>query len=259
MSQNQNMSNHHFQKSTSHITIAQQGAHLLSWQVDGREQLYMSPLAILDGTTPIRGGVPVCFPQFNMRGDLPKHGFARTLPWTLVADAPHPCFELCSGHATRQMWPFDFVMRLSFELSGNSLRMVWSVRNTGTASLSFTGALHTYLRVDALQATLLHGLQDQPLTFSSEFDRVFTAPTSGSPLLLTDGKRTMRITQSESLAHTVVWNPHAELCLQIADLPDDGYEHYLCVEAAQVLTPITVSAGDTWMGWQQLHVLTSAL
>jgi glucose-6-phosphate 1-epimerase len=248
---------HHFQRGASQITIAQQGAHLLSWRVNGREQLYMSPLAVLDGTTPIRGGVPVCFPQFNMRGDLPKHGFARTSPWTLVDDASHPCFELCSSAATRQIWPFDFVMRLSFELADDSLRMVWSVRNTGTESLSFTGALHTYLHVDSLESTVLRGLQDPPLTFTSEFDRVFTAPASGSPLLLDDDKRTIQITQSGSLAHTVVWNPHAELCRQITDLPDDGYQHYVCVEAAQVLSPITVSAGDTWTGWQQLSVLTS--
>ena len=135
---------HHFQQRTSDITIAQQGAHLLSWRVNGVEQLYLSPLAATDGITPIRGGVPVCFPQFNMRGDLPKHGFARTLPWTLVASDPHPCFELCSSATTRVLWPFYFVMRLTFEMLGNGLRLVWSVRNTGLDALTFTGALHTY-------------------------------------------------------------------------------------------------------------------
>jgi glucose-6-phosphate 1-epimerase len=256
---NQAIPAHHFKQGSSELTIAQQGAHLLSWRVDGVEQLYLSSLAASDGTTPIRGGVPVCFPQFNMRGDLPKHGFARTLPWTLVSTDPHPCFELCSSASTRAIWPFDFVMRLTFEISHNSLRMVWSVRNTGAAALSFTGALHTYLWVDSLDATALHGLQDPPLVFTSEFDRVYTAPPSGSAMRLEDGKRIIDITQSDSLAHTVVWNPHAALCRQIADLPDDGYQYYLCVEAAQVLSPITVSAGDTWMGWQQLSALTSKL
>jgi glucose-6-phosphate 1-epimerase len=267
---------HHFDQGKSEITVAQQGAHLLSWRVDGVEQLYLSPLASTDGITPIRGGVPVCFPQFNLRGSLPKHGFARTLPWVLVATAPHPCFELCSNANTRQLWPFDFVMRLSFELTDNSLRMVWSVGNTGVDSLSLTGALHTYLRVDAIEHAVLRGLQGQiqwdavldksltqrttvgntPLRFHSEFDRVYTAPPSNAPLRLEDGERAIHIAQSDSLAHTVVWNPHAALCRQIADLPDDGYQHYVCVEAAQVLSPITVPAGDTWTGWQALHVLT---
>jgi glucose-6-phosphate 1-epimerase len=246
---------HHFDQGKSEITVAQQGAHLLSWCVDGVEQLYLSPLASTDGTTPIRGGVPICFPQFNMRGSLPKHGFARTLPWALVATEPHPCFELCSSADTRQLWPFDFAMRLSFEMSANSLRMLWSVRNTGVDAFSFTGALHTYLRVDSLDATMLHGLQDSPLVFISEFDCVYPAPPSGSSIQLEDGKRIINITQSDSLAHTVVWNPYSELSKTIADLPDDGFKHMLCVEAAQVLTPVVVPTGDTWTGWQQLTLL----
>lgn len=66
------------------------GAHVLSWTLpDAGEQLYLSPRAALDGSAPIRGGVPICFPQFNQRAlqtpPLPKHGLARTAPWRLLA------------------------------------------------------------------------------------------------------------------------------------------------------------------------------
>ena len=46
--------------------------HGLMWQraADGVERLYLSPQTSRDGSTAIRGGVPVCFPQFNMRGPL---------------------------------------------------------------------------------------------------------------------------------------------------------------------------------------------
>ena len=42
--------------------------------------------AVFDGTQPIRGGVPVVFPQFG-RPDpsLPMHGFARSSRWTVDA------------------------------------------------------------------------------------------------------------------------------------------------------------------------------
>jgi glucose-6-phosphate 1-epimerase len=54
------------------------GAQLLSWTpAGGEDRLYLSPKAIFDGHTAIRGGVPVCFPQFAGEGPLPKHGFAR--------------------------------------------------------------------------------------------------------------------------------------------------------------------------------------
>ena len=65
--------------------VALQGAQVLSWVAGGRERLYLSPRAVLDGQAAIRGGIPLCFPQFNQRGPLPKHGFARNLAWS--ADA----------------------------------------------------------------------------------------------------------------------------------------------------------------------------
>ena len=61
--------------------VALHGAQVLSWTVAGRERLYLSPRALFDGRSAIRGGIPLCFPQFNQRGPLPKHGFARNLAW----------------------------------------------------------------------------------------------------------------------------------------------------------------------------------
>jgi hypothetical protein len=65
------------------VFVAQQGAQVLSWHAAGAERLYLSPTSACDGVTAIRGGVPVCFPQFNQRGSLPKHGFVRNMPWRL--------------------------------------------------------------------------------------------------------------------------------------------------------------------------------
>src|SRR5512139_4078798 len=66
--------------------VAKHGAQLLSWVTsDGRERLFLSEQACYDGSVAIRGGVPVCFPQFASVGDLPKHGFVRTRPWSVSA------------------------------------------------------------------------------------------------------------------------------------------------------------------------------
>jgi hypothetical protein len=54
---------------------------VLSWVTpDGRERLFLSDKAVFDGSVAIRGGIPVCWPQFAGLGELPKHGFVRTLP-----------------------------------------------------------------------------------------------------------------------------------------------------------------------------------
>ena len=54
------------------------GAHTTSWVCEGKERLWMSGLSKVDGSAPIRGGVPIAFPQFATQGPLPLHGFARS-------------------------------------------------------------------------------------------------------------------------------------------------------------------------------------
>lgn len=271
MHPNPAFSTHHFQHGTNELTIAQQGAHLLSWRVDGIEQLYLSPLAATDGSTPIRGGVPVCFPQFNTRGALAKHGFARTQAWTEIKGELHPTFELQSNDATLALWPHAFKTRLMFQEQGNTLTIHWMVENTGDVALQFTGALHTYFAVSNIASTYLYGLQkrtcwdsltdqtfsesSEVLSFSSEFDRVFDAPPH--PLKIKDANRTLSVSQSASFADTVVWNPGVVKSTQISDLAINSYQQFLCVEAAQVHKPITVEAKNVWAGWQKIEVNSS--
>jgi glucose-6-phosphate 1-epimerase len=95
-----------------------------------------------------------------------------------------------------------------------------------------------------------HSQASETLTSHGEFDRVYAA--SPKPLVLKDGARALEISQSPSWAQTVVWNPGETLCATLADMPPDGFAHMLCVEAAQVFSPITVPAHGHWQGWQSL-------
>lgn len=44
------------------VTIHLYGATVTSWKAHGQEQLFLSEKAILDGSKPIRGGIPLVFP-----------------------------------------------------------------------------------------------------------------------------------------------------------------------------------------------------
>ncbi len=263
------------------VLVALHGAQVLSWQTgDGRERLYMSPNAVMDGKAAIRGGVPVCFPQFNTRGPLPKHGFARNLAWQPVPSVPAEAGDNSQSLQLRlsntsdtqpftdTLWPHAFEALLTVRLAPHSLHMALQVRNTGTQTMPFTVALHTYLAVQGLQQSRLAGLADLPywdaLTdthptwtgdwrYSGPFDAVFPAPPA--PLVLHDEGSALEISQSPSMGQTVVWNPGPTLSQQLADIPDDGYQHMLCVEAAQIDTPVQLAAGAQWLGWQQLRAL----
>lgn len=249
------------------------GAHVVSWVSGGRERLYLSPRSAFDGRSAIRGGVPICFPQFNQRGPLPKHGFARNLPWVadmqpvLTPEAARMSLRLSASAATRQFWPQAFELTLALELRPASLQLTLDVHNCDVLPLNFTGALHTYLAVDDIAAVQLAGLDGRPewdaltdrqgravgpLRFQGGFDRVYDAASEA--LVLRDGQGRLRIEQSPGWAQTVVWNPGAELAATLPDLPADGYAHMLCVEAAQVMQAIAVPAGGTWQGWQRLSL-----
>ncbi len=263
------------------VTAALHGAQVLSWTTaDGVERLFLSPRAVFDGRTAIRGGVPVCFPQFNQRGPLPKHGFARNLPWRRAAvdedvpsDAVQLAFELDDSEATRALWPHEFHARLTATLSPGRLAIAFAVENTGEASFDFTLALHSYLRTGDTGATRLHGLggaavwdavRDQrhpaeparaaePIMFDGEFDRVYAARRA--PLRLAEPRGTLEIAQSAVFPETVVWNPGEALCAKLADMPADGWRHMVCVEAAAIDTPVRLVPGQRWSGAQTLSVL----
>jgi glucose-6-phosphate 1-epimerase len=257
------------------LRVMLHGAQVLSWVSGGQERLYLSPQSTLDGQAAMRGGVPVCFPQFNQRGPqaerLPKHGFARNLPWqadppVLTADSAQLCLHLQNNARTRAWWPQAFALQLHITLRPGALRISLNVHNPDDQPLAFTGALHTYLAVPDVTHAQLQGLGGQAewdavanthasaadtLQFEAEFDRVYAASTQA--LRLNDQ---LHIQQSASWANTVVWNPAQALCQSLTDMPKDGWRHMLCVEAAQVYEPITVPAGGRWEGWQQLTVTT---
>jgi glucose-6-phosphate 1-epimerase len=253
-------------------TVALHGAQVLSWRTaDGVERLYLSPRAHFDGRSAIRGGVPVCWPQFNLRGPLPKHGFVRNLAWrvdSMTEDAGRAVavFELHDDAATRAIWPHSFQARLVVTLSPGALRIALAIDNTGDAPWPFTAALHTYLRVDEVTAIRLEGLagagrwdsvRDERAVetaavphFGDEFDCVYMAPVE--PLRLLQSAGAIEISQSPNCTETVVWNPGPALSARIDDLPDDGWRHMLCVEAARIDEPVLLAPGAQWQGWQQL-------
>ena len=58
------------------------GAHIVSWvPANNHELLFLSQASKFRSTEPIRGGIPVVFPQFGTFGPLSLHGFARLMPW----------------------------------------------------------------------------------------------------------------------------------------------------------------------------------
>lgn len=72
------------------------------------DYLFVRPDAKLDGSKPISGGLPHCFPQFGP-GVIQQHGFARNLEWDVVETTPSSIsLKLSDNEQTMAMWPHPF-------------------------------------------------------------------------------------------------------------------------------------------------------
>ncbi len=248
------------------------GAHIVSWKsANGDERLYLSERSSFSPGKAIRGGIPLIFPQFSTHGSLPRHGFARTMAWQM--EKVHQSGEfagatlfLSDTPESRLIWPFAFRAELTFSLTRNRLDVEFSVENRGGEPFSFTAALHTYLRVEHIEATQLLGLEgrtyrdqaagstkrvehQQALNFDDEVDRIyFTAPQD---VMLREPNRSMNILNT-NFPDLVVWNPWVEKCAHLADMPADGFKRMLCVEAAVVERPVSLAPDAEWWGRQSL-------
>ena len=230
-------------------SIALLGAHVMEWTPARQKPvLFMSDKAVFAEGEPIRGGLPVCWPWFGGREDLPSHGFARLRFWDFVrgedsAEGVELVFRL---HGNGDLgWPYPFELTLNVHL-GETLAVALEMKHLGESTVEISAALHTYLRVGAIEQTRVEGLagshyldsldghqkrsQVGEVIFDREVDRVYLAD---GDVRVVDPvwHRTLDIDKSGSRA-TVVWNPWIEKSKRLADLPDDAYHDFLCIEAA---------------------------
>ena len=230
-------------------SIALLGAHVMEWTPARQKPvLFMSDKAVFAEGEPIRGGLPVCWPWFGGREDLPSHGFARLRFWDFVrgedsAEGVELVFRL---HGNGDLgWPYPFELNLNVHL-GETLAVALEMKHLGESTVEISAALHTYLRVGAIEQTRVEGLagshyldslddhrkrsQVGAVIFDREVDRVYLAD---GDVRVVDPvwHRTLDIDKSGSRA-TVVWNPWIEKSKRLADLSDDAYHDFLCIEAA---------------------------
>jgi glucose-6-phosphate 1-epimerase len=179
--------------------------------------------------------------------------------------------QLNDDAATRAIWPHAFELELSFSFSGLQLDVELAVTNTGDSAFNFSAALHTYLRVDDVRRARLGGLygvryvdslsglsqhqEMDPFSFAGEIDRIYFDAHAGraTPLSLATAMGRMAIT-SEGFDDVVVWNPGPAKAAAMADLPDDDWLRLLCVEAATIVSPVTLAPGQDWVARQGFEV-----
>jgi glucose-6-phosphate 1-epimerase len=265
------------------------GGHVTSWKNEkGEELIFLSSKAIFKPPKAIRGGIPVCFPQFGGFGALEQHGFARNRVWQVDLNPPPPPplgsngpnkpyvdLVLRPGEEELKIWPhqFELYQRIMLGFNGE-LTSIIRVRNVDTKPFTFTFALHTYLSVTDISEVRIEGLetldyldnlqdkerfteQGDAITFDSEVDRIYLGTPTKIAIIDHEKKRTF-VLKKEGLPDAVVWNPWEKKAKSMADFGDDEYKHMLCVEAAAVEKAITLKPGEEWKARQEISVVPSS-
>ena len=185
---------------------------------------------------------------------------------------PYPCIVL---GLKGEHGGTSFSLRYSVTLdSAESVSTSMMVLNTGEAELKFTGALHTYLRCDNVEAIKLQGLQGvtyednaegkggakQPqdgayLSLAGEVDRVYI--NNPAEAYIIDGARAVKVLKM-GFPDAVVWNIGEAKSAGLKDMGTGEWRQYVCYEAAAIDKPVIVPANNSWAAGQTFTRLKSA-
>ncbi len=256
------------------VTIMRHGAQVISWiPAGGEERLFLSERARFEAGVPIRGGIPVCFPQFGSRGPLPKHGFVRTVVWDVDTaraekDFATATLSISDDDISRAIWPHAFRAELTVLVTGQRLDVELGVHNPGDEPLRFTCALHSYLATKEVEESKIEGLRGlryldatrgtehketgTELMIEAETDRIYFDATK--PLLLSEHRRALGVS-AENLPDAVIWNPWEHLSAALPDMTPLGFRRMLCIEHGAIGTPVELAPGGEWWGRQSLVAL----
>lgn len=230
------------------------GAHVTHFRTHKTmDILWMSPDSNFEVGTPIRGGIPVCFPWFGMNKenpDLPQHGFGRLMYWNMEETQTLPTGEtlvrmsLSSSTETKKYWEHDFYAEVTV-IVGKTLTVSLKVENTSEKLFECGCALHSYFNLSAIENLSVYGLQNtryfnqldqneyiqetQTLEIKQAETRHYLDTETDCILHDPVFNRNIQISKTGSRV-TTVWNPWAETCANIGDLPDDAYETFVCLE-----------------------------
>jgi glucose-6-phosphate 1-epimerase len=246
-----------------------QGAHVAAWQPTSAQHpvLFMSAKSHFAAGKAIRGGVPLVFPWFADRtGGLPggAHGFARTLPWEVVAAEQRAegvalSFKLLPNQTTRDLG-FDHFLLVYEVIVGATLTLALEVENVGDSPLMFEEALHAYYSVSDVRRIEVSGLDDTDyldrahqavrkhqgvgaIRFAGETDQLHLN-TRGAVTISDPEWRRRIVIEKRGSNSTVVWNPWIEKASRLADFGDDEWPHMVCVEPANAAeNAVTVAPG----------------
>jgi glucose-6-phosphate 1-epimerase len=260
---------------TCSAKISLYGGQVLAWQpVNQQAVFWLSDDAIFEQGTPIRGGIPLCWPWFGPyqapSGEKAgNHGFARQRNWLLddvkISKESIIVSLLLSGENEHALWPYKYQLKQELVFS-HDFEQKLLITNLSSKAFEYSAALHSYFAVSSPENTHISPLAafhfDDKVTGKvqqldaldnclGEIDRVYY---SNNVCLIEDKKenRTIKVS-STNCQQWVLWNPGADLANNMKDLHQGSENEFVCLEAANTEKHV-VQANETVMIAQKVSL-----
>lgn len=123
------------------ITATEIGAELISVKHNGKERLWQNENGSWSGHAPVL--FPVCGACEVKSGgkaySCPRHGFALNSKFTLVEQTENSLkYRLVSGVKSKEIYSFDFVFDVCYEIEGNELIITYETYNPQDKDLYYS-------------------------------------------------------------------------------------------------------------------------
>jgi galactose mutarotase-like enzyme len=250
--------------------VPERGGIVTSWSIGGNELFYLDRERFTDPQLSVRGGIPILFPicgnlpddAYTVAGrqyKLKQHGFARDLPWQVVAQSATEqgaslTVALVSTPETLAVYPFEFRVELEYVLTNQQLEIRQRVTNQGSQIMPFSIGYHPYfaatdkpgLKIDipSTECFLKTG-ESQPYHGSFDFgggeiDLAFSNLSRSAASVTSANGQQITTSWDYPHGHVVFWTvPDKDFyCLE----PWTGLRN--AINTGKDL--ITVASGETW-------------
>lgn len=234
------------------------GAHVVSFKPqDQTELLWLSPYSRFSKGTPIRGGIPICFPWFSKHRTmdyLPLHGFVRTKFWNIESAE-----DLTDGRTKIELsteseeplpdsWPYHFKLKIIITV-GEKLEIALIIQNLENLPIICEDGFHTYFKVNNPHGCQVRGLdgieyidrtkgdirerQNGLACFEDEIVHAFMhAPQRLELVDLVDNRRIC--IEQENMDSIVLWNPGKDVGAVNSEI-FSAWDQFVCVESTNCL------------------------
>jgi galactose mutarotase-like enzyme len=227
--------------------VPERGGIVTSWRIQGQDILYLDNERFANPQLSVRGGIPILFPicgnlpdnlylHNNKQYTLKQHGFARDIPWQVVAQETESCASITlvlkSNNQTRTFYPFDFQLEFTYQLKGSNLKIKQCYINHSGEKMPFSVGFHPYFWTKDksqlsfnIPASEYHNQitrENYPYKGSFDFvldeiDAAFTTLSSNSTSMM-DSQRHLKvkITYSDLFSTLVFWTVKGKdyVCLE---------------------------------------------